>query len=143
MSLIEQRHPRLGELMRLWRAGCGEAAAPPASALSSESLGGLAASTVLLKQVDRATAKLTIKASGTDVDALYGEPLEGCPAERLAPLRDVDAEAWSAIDAARPVAVEDDVQVGDRRRRIARLYLPLMRCDGSSDGVLCGIVAVV
>jgi len=38
--------------------------------------------------------------------------------------------------------IEDELRVGDRRRRVARLYLPLANADGSTDRVLCGVVAV-
>ena len=142
MGLIEQRHPKLGQLMRLWRSRRRREGAPLASALLDEALGELAASTVLLACTNADAPRLMIEASGAEVDALYGEPLTGAPVERLAPMRDVEAEAYSAIETGRPVVVEDDVVIGDARRRIARLYLPVAKGDGGADGVLCGIVAV-
>ena len=143
MTLIEQRHPKLGELMQLWRSHCRGDALPSACALASDDRAGLAASTVLLGWKVNATDRLTITVSGKDVDALYGEPLAGAPAARLAPTRgDADQEARSAITTARPVVIEDELRVGDQRRRVARLYLPLASNGGSADGVLCGVFVV-
>ena len=97
---------------------------------------------MLLTRDDDGAKSLTIAASGADVDALYGEPLTGASVDRLAPRRgDAHREAWSAIETARPVVIEDDLTVGGERRRVARLYLPLVNDDGSTDGVLCGVVA--
>lgn len=143
MTLIEQRHPKLGQLMQLWRSRCRGEALPPASELAVAELAGLAPMTVLLAKAGHDENRLTIVASGAEVDAIYGESLVGAPVERLAPAcDDAGREAWSAIETARPVVIEDELRVGDRRRRVARLYLPLANADGSTDGVLCGIVAV-
>ncbi len=139
MSLIEQRHPKLGQLLRVWRAHCHGDSLPSASALVDDTLCDLASSTVLLRPTENGTDRLTIATSGAEVDALYGEALAGSPVERLAPLRgDAGSEARSAIETARPVVIEDELRVGDGRQRVARLYLPL----ANADGVLCGIVAV-
>ena len=143
MSLIEQRHPKLGQLLLVWRSYCQGDSLPHASELAGDALTGLESSTVLLTPSDNGAGRLTIATSGADVDALYGESLAGAPVERLAPLRgDAGSEARSAIEMARPVVIEDELRVGERRRRVARLYLPLANDDGSADGVLCGIVAV-
>lgn len=143
MTLIEQRHPKLGQLMQLWRSRCHGDALPPASELAVTELAALAPMTVLLARAGHDKNQLTIVASGAEVDAIYGESLAGAPVERLAPARDdAGREAWSAIKTSRPVVIEDELRVGDRRRRVARLYLPLANADGSTDGVLCGIVAV-
>lgn len=143
MSLIEQRHPRLGQLLRVWHSHCHGDGLPSASALVGDALSELAPSTVLLRPAEDAADRLTIATSGAEVDALYGEALTGAPVERLAPVRgDANSEARSAIDTARPVVIEDELRVGEHRRRVARLYLPLANDDGSADGVLCGIVAV-
>lgn len=143
MTLIEQRHPKLGQLMQLWRSRCRGEALPPASELAVAELAALAPMTVLLGRANDDENQLTIVASGAEVDAIYGESLVGSPVERLAPARDdAGREAWSAIETARPVVIEDELRVGDRRRRVARLYLPLANANGSADGVLCGIVAV-
>jgi len=143
MSLIEQRHPKLGQLLRAWQSHCQGDSLPSASALVGDALSGLAPSTVLLRAADDAGDRLTIATSGAEVDALYGESLVGAPVERLAPVRgDADSEARSAIETARPVVIEDELRVGNGRRRVARLYLPLANADGSADGVLCGIVAL-
>ena len=143
MSLIEQRHPKLGQLLRVWQSHCQGDGLPSASALVGDALSGLAPLTVLLRPTDKAADRLTIATSGAEVDALYGESLTGAPVERLAPERgDADSEARSAMETARPLVIEDELRIGDRRRRVARLYLPLANDDGSADGVLCGIVAV-
>jgi hypothetical protein len=143
MSLIEQRHPRLGELMRLWRTHHRGDVPPCANTLDGAALAELAPATVLVTLASDGADRLTIATSGSEVDALYGEALAGAPVERLAPGRsDAAAEAWSAIESGRPVTVEDDLRIDGRRRRIARMYLPLTKDDGSADGVLCGIVAV-
>ena len=143
MSLIEQRHPKLGQLLRVWRSNCRGDSLPHASALVGEALTGLEPLTVLLIPSDNGAGRLTIATSGAEVDALYGESLAGSPVERLAPLRgDAGSEARSAIETARPVVIEDELRVGEGRRRVARLYLPLANDDGLADGVLCGIVAI-
>ena len=142
MSLIEQRHPKLGQLLRVWRAHCDGASLPSGGLLTRETPAELAPSTVLLTRDDDGADGLTIAASGAEVDALYGEPLAGAPVDRLAPRQgDAYREAWSAIETARPVVIEDDLTVGGERRRVARLYLPLATDDGLADGVLCGVVA--
>jgi hypothetical protein len=46
------------------------------------------------------------------------------------------------MESGRPLLIEDELRGFDRRRRIARLYLPLTNDDGSPDGVLCGVVPV-
>jgi len=143
MSLIEQRHPKLGQLLRVWQSHCHGDGLPSARALVGDALSDLAPSTVLLRPTNNACDRLTIATSGAEVDALYGESLAGASVERLAPLRgDAAMEAKSAIETARPVVIEDELRVGNGRRRVARLYLPLANDDGSADGVLCGIVAV-
>ena len=143
MSLIEERHPRLGRLMQLWRAQrCGEAL-PPASALAGPALADLAPATVLVTRTPDRSDGLTITASGSEVDALYGESLVGASVERLGSERgDAANEAWSAIESSRPVVIEEDLRVGNGRCRVARLYLPLANDDGKPDGVLCGVVTV-
>lgn len=143
MSLIEQRHPRLGRLMQLWRAQHRGDALPPASAVVGPALADLAPATVLVSRSANGTDDLTITQSGSEVDALYGEALAGAPVQRLAPGRgDAAQEALSAIETARPVVIEDELSLESGRRRVARLYLPLANDDGSADGVLCGVVAV-
>ena len=142
MSMIEQRHPKLGQLLRVWRAHCHGETLPSAGRLARETPAELAPSTVILTRNSDGAESLTIAASGAEVDALYGEPLTGAPVDRLAPRQgDAHREAWSAIETARPVVIEDDLTVGGERRRVARLYLPLANEDGSADGVLCGVVA--
>ena len=142
MSLIEQRHPKLGQLLRVWRAHCHDETLPSVGLLTLETLAELAPSTVLLTRDGDGAESLTIASSGAEVDALYGEPLAGAPVDRLAPRQgDAHREAWSAIETARPVVIEDDLTVDGQRRRVARLYLPLVNDDGSADGVLCGVVA--
>ena len=141
MSLIEQRHPKLGQLLRVWRAHCHGESLPSVGLLTRETPAELAPSTVLLTR-DGGAEGLTIAASGAEVDALYGESLAGAPVDRLAPRQgDARREAWSAIETARPVVIEDKLTVGGERRRVARLYLPLATDDGLADGVLCGVVA--
>ena len=143
MSLIAQRHPKLGRLMQLWRSHCRGAALPPASALEPAALAELAPLTVLITRTANGADRLTITASGAEVDALYGESLTGAPAARLTPARgDAEQEAWSAIETGRPVAVEDELPADGRRTRVARLYLPLASDDGSPYGVLCGVAAL-
>lgn len=143
MSLIEQRHPRLGRLVQLWRAQHRGEALPPASAVGGPALADLAPVTVLVTRSGNGSDQLTITASGSEVDALYGESLAGASIQRLARGRgDAAQEALSAIETARPVVIEDELRLGDSRRRVARVYLPLANDDGSVGGVLCGIVPV-
>ncbi len=144
MSLIEQRYPRLGRLVQLWRAQCRDHAPPFASAVLGPGLADLAPATVLMTRAENGSERLTITVSGSEVDALYGESLTGAPVRRLAPdSGDAAEEAMSAIETARPVVIEDEFRVDGDRRRVARVYLPLANDDGSTDGVLCGIVAVI
>lgn len=143
MSLIEHRYPRLGRLMQLWSAQCRDDAPPFASAVLGPGLEDLAPATVLVMRAENGSERLTITVSGSEVDALYGESLAGAPVQRLAPDRgNAVEEALSAIETARPVVIEDEFCANGDRRRVARVYLPLVNDDGSADGVLCGIVAV-
>ena len=143
MTLIETRHPKLGQLLRLWSAYRKGAALPPASAFHPASLAELAPSAVLLMQQGGGNGALTIASSGSEVDELYGIALTGASARDLTPVRgDAEAEARSAIETTRPVLIEDEIQSEGRRRRVARLYLPLASHDGTACGVLCGVVAV-
>lgn len=143
MSLIEQRHPRLGRLMQLWRAHCRDDAPPFASAVLGPGIADLAPATVLVTRAENGSERLTITESGSEVDALYSESLVGASVQRLAPDRGNAAlEAMSAIETARPVFIEDEFRIDGDRRRVARVYLPLANEDGSVDGVQCGIVAV-
>ncbi|WP_428393451.1 PAS domain-containing protein [Lichenicoccus sp.] len=143
MTLIEQRHPRLGRLVQLWRAHCDGGSLPLVSALVPAALADLAPLTVLLTRTTNGGQQLTITASGAEVDALYGESLAGAPATRLTPTRgDAEEEARSAIETARPVVIEDELGARGRSCRVARVYLPLANDDGSPDVVLCGVVAV-
>lgn len=142
MALIEQRHPAFGDLMRLWRARSVDGALPLASALVPAELAELADVTVMLA-LENGGEALVIAESGDGVDALYGDSLAGCPAARLSPERDdAEREARTAIETRRPLLIEDELREVDRRRRIARLYLPLANDDGTPDGVLCGVVPV-
>lgn len=143
MAIIDERHPRLARLAALWRSRCDGEALPRASALRPDGLADLAEDVVVLSASQDGGERLEILASGSGVDALYGEPLAGSPASRLASLTgDAEQEARSAIATARPLLIEDDMLISRRRRRVARLYLPLANEDGSPDGVLCGVVAV-
>lgn len=142
MALIEQRHPALGGLMRLWRALASDGELPPASAVRTAECGDLASVSVMLA-LDAGADALVISESGDAVDALYGAALAGGPAARLSPERDdAEKEARTAMATRRPLLIEDELRDSDRRRRIARLYLPLAKDDGTPDGVLCGVVAV-
>ena len=143
MSLIAQRHPRLGRLLEFWRAHCQGEALPPASALAPAALAELAPLTVLIARAANGSDRLTITASGAEVDALYGESLTGAPAARLTPARgDAEQEARSALETARPVVIEDELRAHGRPCRVARVYLPLANDEGSADSVLCGVAAV-
>ena len=138
MALIDQRHPILGRLMRMWQSHQRGEAPPVASALGPAELADLADLTVMLAPAE---PELRITASGRAVDALYGAALTGATAARLSPARDdAEMEARLAMCTGRPLLIEDEV--GGERRRVARLYLPLCNDDGTPDGVLCGIVAV-
>lgn len=143
MGLVTGRHPNLDRLVALWRARQQGAALPPARALGREALAELASLTVLIADAPGSDGAMVIADSGAAVDALYGAPLTGAPARELgAPRSDADREARTAIETARPLLVEEDLARGGERRRIARLYLPLAKDDGSPDGVLCGVVAL-
>lgn len=143
MSLLDERHPRLGRLMQLWRAQQRGEALPPASAVVGPALEDLAPATVLVTRLTNGSDELVIASSGSEVDALYGESLAGAPVRRLGSARgDAADEAMSAIESARPVVIEDELHLDRGRRRVARLYLPLSNDDGTPDGVLCGVIAV-
>lgn len=138
MSLIEERHPAFKQLIGMWREAQASEAPPRASVFGRMTLGDLAAITVTLIRED---AAVRIAESGDLVDALYNDALGGSSAERLTPVRGNAAEeALAASNSGRPLLVEDELTAP--RRRIARLYLPLINDDGTPDGVLCGIVAV-
>ena len=143
MTLIEQRYPKLGRLMRLWDSHRQGVALPPASALHPDRLADLAPLTVLLMRERGDDDTLSIASSGAEVDSLYDLALTGAPARDLAPVRgDAEQEARSAIETGRPVLIEDELRSEGRRQRVARLYLPLASDDGTPGGVLCGVVAV-
>lgn len=142
MGLIEERHPALGALMAIWRERRSDLRPPCASAMATSSLAESAAIAVMIVP-ENGDGALVIRGSGADVDALYGARLTGAGASRLSPERDdAEREARAAIESGRPLLIEDELLGADRRRRIARLYLPLTNEDGSPDGVLCGIVPV-
>ena len=143
MGLIAGRHPNLDRLVTLWRARQHGAALPPARALGRDVLAELAPATVLISEQAGGDGTMVIVDSGAAVDALYGASLTGASARELgAPRSDADREARTAIETALPLLVEEDLARGGVRRRIARLYLPLAKDDGSPDGVLCGVVAL-
>ncbi len=140
MGLIEERHPAFKRLIGLWRDAQSDELPPPADALCRRALGDLARVTVVLAQCEG--DDLIIAESGEMVDALYGEPLTGRDVASLSAARgDAAEEARSAVATGRPLLIEDEMAAAPTRRRIARLYLPLSKEDGSRDGVLCGIVA--
>ena len=142
MSLIEERHPAFKQLMGLWRGAQLGDLPPRATALGREALGDLARVTVVLTKSEE--SQLVIVESGAMVDELYGEALAGRDVASLSASRgDAAEEARSAVETGRPLMIEDEIVGAPRRRRIARLYLPLSNDDGSRDGVLCGIVATV
>lgn len=142
MGLIEERHPALGVLIALWRARQSDELPPHASAMAVGSLADARDIAVMIV-AEPPHGGLVIADSGAEVDALYGARLAGSGASRLSPERDdAEHEARSAIETGRPLLIEDELPGDDRRRRIARLYLPLSNDDGSPDGVLCGVVPV-
>jgi hypothetical protein len=142
MTLIEKRHPRLARLQELWRSQRSGTPLPPASALAPERLEDLAELSVFLTHRAGEGGRLEIARSGAAVDALYGAALAGEPVQRLGSAKgNVEQEAFSAIETARPVLIEEEMVIDEHRRRIARLYLPLANDDGSPDGVLCGVIA--
>lgn len=142
MTLIEQRHPAFERLMRVWRSQQTGAALPAASAVEPAVPADLAALTVTLAEANGEPA-LRIRTSGAAVDALYGDRLAGAAAARLSPDKDdAEQEARTVMRTGRPLMVEDELSAGERRRRVARLYLPLANDDGTPDGVLCGVVAI-
>ncbi len=82
-----------------------------------------------------------IEASGAAVDALYDAPLAGKPVDRLTPGRaDALREVETALETGRPLLLEDMVALGQRRRRVARLYLPLGDDKDVRAKILCGVV---
>ena len=141
MALIEQRHPVFAQLMALWRLQSTDASPPLASAIVPALVDGLARATVLLGgDIDKA---LTIRVSGSEVDALYGTRLEGAPAARLSPQRgDAEQEARTVIETGRPLLIEDELRQSGTGYRVARLYLPLACDEGSAERVVCGVVAL-
>lgn len=142
MGLIEERHPALRALIALWRDRHSDQRPPRVSAMGTGSLAGSADIAVLIVAVQDSDG-LVISNSGGQVDALYGIRLAGSDASRLSPERDdAEREARSAMESGRPLLVEDELRGADRRRRVARLYLPLTNDEGSPDGVLCGVVPV-
>lgn len=142
MDLIEERHPALGALIALWRERQCDQRPPHASEMGTGLLAQSADIAVMIV-AEQEHGRLVISDSGAQVDALYGAALAGSGASRLSPERDdAEREARSAMESGRPLLIEDELRGGDRRSRIARLYLPLTNDDGSPDGVLCGIVPV-
>lgn len=142
MGLIEERHPALRALLALWRERQWDERPPHASAMGTGSLAGFGEIAVMIV-AEQEHGSLIIRNSGAQVDALYGAALAGSGAARLSPDRDdAEHEARSAIESGRPLLIEDELRGADRRRRIARLYLPLTNDDGSPDSVLCGVIPV-
>lgn len=142
MTLIEQRHPAFERLMGLWKSQQTGAALPHASAVEPALPADLAVLTVTLAN-STSDPSLRIRTSGAAVDALYGDALVGAAAARLSPgAGEAEREAWTVMRTGRPLMVEDELPGGDQRRRVARLYLPLVNDDGTPDRVLCGIVLV-
>jgi hypothetical protein len=138
MSLIEQRHPLLGRVQALWKSHQQSGDLPRAESLGPATLGDLAAISVILEASDR-SSELQITYSGVMVEALYETSLVGAAASRLTADRDdSEAEARTALETGRPLLMEDEVRLGERRARLARLYLPL----ADQAGVLCGVAEV-
>jgi hypothetical protein len=120
MTLIEQRYPKLGRLMRLWDSHRQGVALPPASALHPDRLADLAPLTVLLMRERGDDDTLSIASSGAEVDSLYDLALTGAPARDLAPVRgDAEQEARSAIETGRPVRGRDPFGRATATRRPA------------------------
>lgn len=129
-GLVGQRHPILSALLKGWHEGGMNAAEQP---------GALAPYIALL---GRADGVWRIDASGAAVDALYGYTLFGAPVSALSPdSDDAENEAQVAFETGRSLAIEQDIDFPDARRRVIRLYLPLAGTAAASDVVLCGIVS--
>lgn len=139
-SLIGQRHPRLGELLALWQARREDDAPPPVAAFANVPA-ALSAMIVILVSTPNENA-WRIAGSGDAADAAYGAALAGQPAARLSPGSE-DAERETEVTAAtgRPLVIENDLVFLGRKKRVARLYLPLAP-EGDCRHVLCGIAGI-
>jgi len=137
MNLVAARYLGLADLLTLWRSLPREEVAR-ASTLDNVKLRDLV---VLIGRSGEPSSNWIIEASGAAVDALYDAPLAGKPVDRLTPGR-VDAlrEVETALETGRPLLLEDMVDVGQRRRRVARLYLPLVDDKDARAQILCGVV---
>jgi len=137
MNLVAARYLGLADLLTLWRSLPREEVAR-ASTLDNVMLRELV---VLIGRSGDPSSTWIIEASGAAVDALYDAPLAGKPIDRLTPGRaDALREAETALETGRPLLLEDMVEVGQRRRRVARLYLPLGGDQDARAQILCGVV---
>jgi len=137
MNLVAARYLRLTDLLTLWRSLPREEVAR-ASTLDNAILRDLV---VLIGRSGGPSGTWIIEASGAAVDALYDAPLAGKPVDRLTPGRaDALREVETALETGRPLLLEDMVDVGQRRRRVARLYLPLGDDRDARAQILCGVV---
>ncbi len=137
MSLVAARYLGLTDLLTLWRSLPREEVAR-ASTLDNVTLRDLV---VLIGRSGEPSGAWIIEASGAAVDALYDAPLAGKPVDRLTPGRaDALREVETALETGRPLLLEDMVALGQRRRRVARLYLPLGDDKDARAQILCGVV---
>ncbi len=137
MNLVAARYLGLADLLTLWRSLPRDEVAR-ASTLHKLSLSDLV---VLIGRSGGPSSTWIIEASGATVDALYDAPLAGKPVGRLTPGRaDALREVETASGTGRPLLLEDMVDVGQRRRRVARLYLPFGSDNDARAQILCGVV---
>jgi hypothetical protein len=119
-TLLEQRHPTLGALLRLWTAAGGQ--------------------TDKLMETELAPFMPFVARLGRDGGGEWSL-LTWCPQlyeGTQGGLFDGSAareEAATAADTRRPVLTEQ----GPPHRRVARLTLPMISADGAVVAVLCGI----
>ena len=137
MNLVAARYLGLADLLTLWRS------LPRDKVARASTLYNLALSdiVVLIGRSGEPSSTWIVEASGAAVDELYDAPLAGQPVDRLTPGRaDARREVETALETGRPLLLEDMVDVGQRRRRVARLYLPLSGDNDARAQMLCGVV---
>ena len=139
-SLIGLRDPRLGKLLALWQARHDGDALPALGAFATmpESLSSMFLT--LVSAPDDAAWR--VARSGDVADAAYGAELAGQPVARLSPgSDDAEHEAESVAATGHPLVIENDLVFLGRKKRVARLYLPLA-ADGDGRHLLCGVAVI-